>query len=162
MEIFKTIEEYPMYVISDKGRVFNKNTRRYLKPSRKPNGYMQVNLCTRDGRRKKEYIHRLVAIEFIPNPLHLPQVNHIDGKRDNNVLSNLEWVTPLENVRKGAACQPVKVFKTNLEFVGTFPSIQDACDKLGLTGSNISCCLNGGKQKSHKGYVFEKMTDQEV
>lgn len=49
------------------------------------------------GRNKQEYIHRLVAKYFIPNPDNKQQVNHIDGDTNNNCVSNLEWVTPAEN-----------------------------------------------------------------
>ena len=155
MEIFKVIKDYPLYSISTHGRVMKNSNRKIMKPSLKPNGYMSINLFTSDGRRKKELVHRLVAITFIPNDKHLPQVNHIDGVRNNNVLSNLEWVTIQENIAKSSVPRRIKVLKKNLEEVGCFDSIQDACRKLGLTDSNVSCCLHGGKQKSHRGYVFE-------
>lgn len=155
MEIFKTIKQYPMYRVSDKGRVLKVSNNTFLKPSTKRNGYQQVNLWTKDGRRKKEYIHRLVAMTFIPNENNYPQVNHIDRVRDNNEVSNLEWVTILENVRKSSVCVPIRVRKVNYEEVGVFPSIQQACKELGLTDSNISNCLHGGRQHTHKGYVFE-------
>lgn len=98
MEIFKTIKEYPAYSISTEGRVRKNSNQKLMNPSRKPNGYMQINLFTGDGRRKKEYVHRLVALTFIPNENHFPEVNHIDGVRDNNSVSNLEWVTHKENM----------------------------------------------------------------
>lgn len=155
MEIFKTIKEYPLYSISTEGRVMKKSTRKIMKPSKKPDGYMSINLFTSDGRRKKEYVHRLVAITFIPNADSLPEVNHIDGRRDNNILSNLEWVTKKENVRKSTHAKKIRVLKINSNFVGDFDCISDACDALGLTLSNVSSCLNGGKQKTHKGYIFK-------
>ena len=45
------------------------------------------------------YVHRLVAQAHIPNSLNLPEVNHIDGNRQNNFKDNLEWVTRLKNVQ---------------------------------------------------------------
>ena len=155
MEIFKTIKEYPLYSISTKGRVMQNATKKIMKPSKKPNGYMSINLFTQDGRRKKELVHRLVAITFIPNDQHLPVVNHIDGVRDNNVASNLEWVTQRENVAKGSLPKKIRVHRKNGGFVGEFQSIQAACISLGLTNSNVASCINNGKQKTHKGYVFE-------
>jgi hypothetical protein len=59
-------------------------------------GYLRVELWDK-GRGKKHSIHRLLAEAFIPNPEGKPQVNHIDGDKTNNALSNLEWVTQSEN-----------------------------------------------------------------
>lgn len=64
-------------------------------PNRK-GGYLHVKLQTPTGR-KTAYIHRLVAEAFMPNPYNLPQVNHIDGNKYNNHVSNLEWCTQEEN-----------------------------------------------------------------
>ena len=65
----------------------NKNTR-----------YMMCSLW-RNNKAKYYYVHRLVAGAFIPNPDSLPEVNHMDGDRQNNHLSNLEWVTRKGNIR---------------------------------------------------------------
>lgn len=59
-------------------------------------GYLLATL-TRDGKEKKETVHRLVALTFIPNPLNKEQVNHIDGNKENNCVENLEWCTQSEN-----------------------------------------------------------------
>lgn len=60
-------------------------------------GYKFVSL--RDGKRKKNfYVHRLVAMAFIPNPDNLPAVNHVDYNRANNAVGNLEWCTAKENI----------------------------------------------------------------
>lgn len=54
---------------------------------------------TENGKQKHEYVHRLVAKAFLPNPNNLPIVNHIDGNPSNNAVSNLEWCTASENTR---------------------------------------------------------------
>ena len=57
-------------------------------------------ICLRkEGEYYQEYIHRLVALTFIPNPENKPQVNHIDGNKSNNSVDNLEWVTGSKNIR---------------------------------------------------------------
>jgi hypothetical protein len=63
----------------------------------KKNGYLQIAVRLGDRKRKWFLVHRLVAKAFIPNPLNLPQVNHKDGNKQNNELSNLEWCTSSDN-----------------------------------------------------------------
>lgn len=158
MEIFKTIGEYPLYSVSTEGRIRKNSNRKILTPSKKENGYLHINLFTRDGRRKKEFVHRLVALTFIENPNNLPQVNHIDRVRDNNCVSNLEWVTSAENVAKSLHPRSILVSKKNESEWLKFDSIRSACLAFGLTESNVSACLHG-KQKSHKGFVFKKVSN---
>ena len=154
MEIFKVIKEYPMYSVSTEGRIRKNSTRKILTPSKKPNGYLSINLGTGDGRRKKELVHRIVAMTFIPNVDSLPEVNHIDGVRDNNAVTNLEWVTRRENVQKSSIPKSIRVYEKNGDYVGTFSMIREACSELGLTESNLSACIHG-RQKTHKGFIFQ-------
>ena len=156
MEIFKVIKEYPMYSVSTEGRIMKNANRKIMKPSIMRNGYMQINLFTRDGRRKKELVHRLVALTFIPNDKGLPAVNHIDRIRDNNCVSNLEWVTHKENVAKSSSPRRIRVKHLESGRITEFESIRAATVALSLTESNISACLhNSSRQRTHKGYVFE-------
>lgn len=94
------------YAITTDGRVYSHSrvdTRgklrkgRWLKPREHGGGYLQVSLCDK-GKVKQLYIHRLVAITFIDNPRSHPQVNHINGIKTDNNTSNLEWVTPSQNM----------------------------------------------------------------
>lgn len=93
--IFKGIETN--YSVSDIGEVRNDISNYIMKPQIQQ-GYCHTTLQI-NGVSQRFRIHRLVANAFIPNPENKPYVNHIDGNRDNNVVSNLEWVTPSENTR---------------------------------------------------------------
>lgn len=84
-----------MYLISNRGEIKNVNTNMIRKPNI-VNGYLRVRL-TINGKRIGYSIHRLVAETFIDNPHNLPVVNHIDGNKLNNNVTNLEWCTHSEN-----------------------------------------------------------------
>ena len=68
-----------------------------LKPETQKNGYKRVLLIGKDNHRYHKLVHRLVAEAFIPNPDSCKQVNHIDGDKANNSVSNLEWCTSQQN-----------------------------------------------------------------
>ena len=63
-----------------------------MKLRKNPNGYLKTNISI-CGKLKTVFIHRVVAELFIPNPNNLPIVNHIDGNKENNIVTNLEWCT---------------------------------------------------------------------
>lgn len=88
------------YYADEFGNIYNNNGMK-LKTVRR-GAYMGVSIPI-DGEIKSCSVHRLIAETFLPNPNHLPQVNHKDGNKHNNALSNLEWVTASENQRH--ACQ---------------------------------------------------------
>lgn len=71
---------------------------RLLRPNTSPTGYRRV-MIGRGGYQKHLLVHRLVAETYIPNPYNKPQVNHIDGDKSNNNVTNLEWCTRLENMQ---------------------------------------------------------------
>lgn len=95
-EIFKVIPDFENYKISSYGRVFNIKTDSFLKPYKTEKGYLRIDLFNNKGR-KHFKVHRLVAEVFIENPENKPQINHIDGDKHNNNVTNLEWCTNLEN-----------------------------------------------------------------
>ena len=95
--MFVQIKDYPNYFINENGELKSDFVSKILKPRKSKNGYFTYNL-RKDGKAKNEYIHRLVAKAFIPNPNNLPQVDHIDGNKSNNHVSNLRWVTPSKNM----------------------------------------------------------------
>lgn len=94
-----TINDYPNYTVTEDGLVYNQKSSKYI--SMLPNKnvqYLQVSLW-KNNQGKNFYVHRLVAEAHIPNPYKLPSVNHKDGNRLNNHVSNLEWVTSSENAQ---------------------------------------------------------------
>lgn len=83
----KNIKNIPIY----------KEVNKRIKQNLCKNGYMRVTLVSDDGKKKTFLSHRLVAEEYIDNVESKPCVNHIDGNKTNNDVSNLEWVTHSEN-----------------------------------------------------------------
>lgn len=93
------IKGFPEYYVTDNGDVYSrnyKNTGRVKKMAltKRPDGYLRITI-----KGKGYYVHRLVAEVFIPNPENKEQVNHIDGNKTNNCVSNLEWTSRSENVK---------------------------------------------------------------
>lgn len=95
-EEWKQIKDFPNYEISNTGKIRNQN-KKELKPFNQNNGYVQVQLY-KDSFNKRFLVHRLVAKAFIPNNENKKYVNHIDGNKHNNCITNLEWVTNSENI----------------------------------------------------------------
>ena len=109
METWKDIKGFEgIYQISNMGRVksFKADPNgRILSIKNSKGDYLNIVLCHGNKRRSVK-VHRLVAEAFVPNPHNKPEVNHIDGNKQNNRADNLEWVTRAENHRHALALNP--------------------------------------------------------
>ena len=155
-QIWKDIPGYEgLYQVSNTGRVRSLNyngTRKtkVLKQGKARDGYKKVGLYKNS---KQEYylIHRLVALTFIPNPLNLPQVNHINEIKDDNRVSNLEWCTAKYNSNYGtrlerrsqAKRKPILMFTKDGQFIRRFNCVAEANKFLGKdrNNTNIGQCI---------------------
>ena len=86
------IENFEHYIIFEDGLIINskpsKDESHIIKPSLTEHGYRRLALSW-EGQQKKFYLHRLLALTFIPNPFNYIEVDHIDRNRENNSLDNL-------------------------------------------------------------------------
>lgn len=161
-EIWKDIQDWEEYSVSNYGRVFSKYKNKLLSICEKDNGYKMVGLH-RNKKVKHKMVHRLVAEAFIPNPDNLPEVNHIDENKSNNCVDNLEWVTHRQNCNHGTRNirvgenqgKPVLQFTKDGEFIKEYKSLADAAKENGVLKSNISkCCNNKPHCKTIGGYIW--------
>lgn len=103
------------YFISDNGKVFSKDNNENMKekkPFKNHNGYLRVSLCN-NGKQKKYFVHRLVAIYFVKNPFNYDCVDHIDENKMNNNYTNLRWTTKQFNLGRSNA----RLNKAQVEYI---------------------------------------------
>ena len=101
-EELKLILGFSKYLIGSLGNVYSyqSGVLRKLAPVNNGTEYYQVGITDDAGKRRRKYIHRLVAEAFVPNPDNLPEVDHIDNVRWNNVAGNVRWIDLHTNRRK--------------------------------------------------------------
>lgn len=163
-----------LYQISNFGRVKSlKGCRgvqeRILKSLKNKDGYLQVVLC-KNGKIFHKLIHRLVAQAFLPNPNNLPEVNHINEVKTDNVIilnedesineeaSNLEWCDHSYNVVYSKAKAVLQCDKQG-NFIREWPSTNEIQRQLGFSHGNISyCCL--GKLKQAYGFIWRYKNEE--
>lgn len=86
------------YAVTDDGRVFSKINNKFLNPKGSEGWYVNIRLC-KDGVQRPFKVHRLIADAFLPNPYELRDVNHINGIKYDNRVSNLEWISRADNIK---------------------------------------------------------------
>lgn len=165
--------------VSNYGRVKsflrNKTEGNILRPTKDHKGYLRLRV-TLDGLRYSYKIHRLVASAFIENPENKAQVNHKDGNKENNVVSNLEWSNNKENARHAMEhdlwrnvlaassmsneAKKVAIISTEISTGKEirFGCISDA--ERYFHSKHISAVLNG-KRKQTAGHVFRREVMQQ-
>ena len=191
-EIWKPVKEWEdFYLVSNLGRVksLNRITRngsglflkkgRLLKNHINNKGYEYLYLKNKE-KKKKMYVHRLVAMSFIPNPNNKKEVNHIDCNPLNNNVFNLEWVTHKENMsymsklgrsnKTGEWLNKIKEknvangkkvaqldVKTN-KVIKIFETIQSVKNDGFRPGDVCRCCKK--IRATHKGYKWRYVNDR--
>lgn len=158
MEVYKQIIGYEgLYEVSNLGNVKSLNYHRtgqekLLSPAFDKDGYLRV-LLSKNGDRKHYLVHRLVAHAFLPNPLNLPEVNHIDKNKLNNNVDNLEWCDRQYNQDYSLAKQVLQ-YDLSGNYIATWKSTNEIERQLGFSHGHISaCCL--GKYKTMYGYIWK-------
>lgn len=152
------VKSLDIYVNCKNGKRLSKGK---TKPTRKNNsGYITVSLC-KDNNTHTHLVHRLVAEAFIPNFENKPQVNHIDGDRNNNHVNNLEWVTDNENkshssINKGGTQRPKKAVVVTKKTTGEkfyYSGLREAERALFLDHGSVMKVIKG-KANTHRGYMI--------
>lgn len=171
--IFKDVKGFePFYEVSNFGVVRSKERTvickdgklkpiksRYLRPGNNGSGYLFVQLWV-DNIPYRRYVHRIVAETFIPNPSNLEEVNHIDGDKSNNAVSNLEWCNRLYNERTKERIienyHSIKVYQVDKDgtILNTFASMKQCCRELKHTFKTVKDLINSGEyiNKNFKTY----------
>lgn len=171
-ELIREIKGFPNYSVTTTGRVINTKTNKEKVLGNDHKGYAKVDLYSH-GKRTTRRVHILVADAFLEEDHSRPEINHKDGNKLNNNITNLERVTKSENIKHayktglakphpsygmlgkknpngGAKGKPIRIVETNTEYKST----ADCERKTGLRSRGINDCLKG-RQHTHKGYHFQ-------
>ena len=163
MSKFRNYDNYEVY---EDGRIWSYKYKKFLKPATRKDGYQQVCLTDNEGKIKTYLVHRLVweAVTSEPIPSNM-QINHRSEVKTENMISNLELVSPKQNINYGTRnsrdaktkSKQVGAFK-NCELVMTFPSTRE-CGRNGFDqGAVAACCRNCFNREGnnvYKGYTWK-------
>lgn len=113
-----------------------------LRPYKSRNGYLTVKIGTSQRDKKHYFIHKMIAKAFIPNPNNKKHINHIDGNKLNNKISNLEWCTLKENIQHA--------FRTGL----TVSAKGEAAGRAKLSNKQVLEILNSNLTSRQLGKIY--------
>lgn len=176
-ENWKDIKGYEgLYQVSNLGRIkslefrnhkYNFQKEKILKPNKSGTcKYLAITL-SKNKKRKRYLIHRLVAETFISNPYNFAQINHKDENKQNNCENNLEWCTRNYNMNYGTQIErahkkqrkKINQYDLNGNFIKQWDSIADIIKE--LKDTNVyKCCV--GKYKQSKGYIWKYANDTKM
>lgn len=149
---WKQIEGYEKYSVSDTGLVKNTKSGRFLTYAKDKDGYLYVSF-PENGKVKKVRLHRLVATTFIPNPENKATVDHINGNKEDNRVSNLQWLSYKENLNKYWELHRKPVIC--VEYGIVYESSYQAATELGLSQSHITeVCRKKRKHEKHLHFEY--------
>lgn len=166
--MWKDVSFNSNYEISDNGIVRRKNNRNVLKGCI-ASGYRSVKLTFENSRQQRFYVHRLVAMHFIPNEDKTKTfVNHKNGNKMDNRVENLEWVSPRENnfhyyqqVQKekrgrknSGRAVPIIQYDLYGKEIARFDSMNKAKQATGISLVQIARCVHGEIENA-SGYIFK-------
>ena len=170
--MWKQIEGYEKYSVSDTGLVKNTRTGKLLKLKNTYDGYCEVRLYAAKDIESSKCIrvHRLVAKTFIPNPNKLDSVDHINGIKTDNRVENLRWLSSRDNLKRFweeqatekqkeqlAHRKPIKCLENGV----VYESITQAAEELGLKRTSLVMALTR-KTNKLRGYHFELVKEKAV
>lgn len=136
-----------LYAATEDGRIWSYKRKKFIKGCGEANNYQIVCICN-----KCYYVHRLVAMAWIPNPNNYPEINHIDKVKDHNWASNLEWCSREYNLEySGRTCTPVRCIETG----EVFSSLYKAAKAKNTYEANLSSHLRHNSPKTCGGYHWE-------
>lgn len=160
MDSAELARRFSNYDVTEAGDVYRKDGLK-MKIIHDTDGYCVVNLTDNSHKKQMLKVHRLVAIKYIPTNDYLLTINHKDGNKDNNSVSNLEWMTVSDNLKHswnvlGRKHFTKKVKNSNGEI---FDSLKEAAKQYGSTIQQISNCCTG-KSKSSRGLKWEYLKEE--
>lgn len=155
-----SIENYSGYGITSCGKVWSYKSNKFLSQRYDKYGYLRITLMNDDKKMKTELVHKLVALAYVPNPDGKETVNHKDENKENNCVSNLEWMTRQENLNYGTRGQrqsdkvskPIRCIETGV----IYKNAKVAAKEIGIDATNIYYCVSG-KRKTAGGFHWERV-----